>query len=38
MNKDLLKKIKIERSAYSFYHKVIDVFVKKKWRIELINK
>ena len=38
MTKDLLKKMKVERSTDTFYNKVIDGFAKKKWRIELIYK
>lgn len=38
MNKDLLKKMKIERGADIFYSKVIDEFAKKKQRIELVYK
>ena len=30
MNKDVLKKMKVERGADTFYKKVIDEFVKKK--------
>ena len=38
MNKDLLKKIKVEYSADTFYHKWINDFTKKKWGIKLIYK
>ena len=35
-NKDLLKKMKVERGTDTFYNKVIDEFAKKKGWIELI--
>ena len=37
-NKDLLKKMKTEQSADTFYNKVINEFAKKKRRIDLIYK
>ena len=30
--------MKVDHGADTFYHKVIDEFVKKKWRIKLIYK
>ena len=38
MNKDLLKKMKIEPDVYTFYNRLINEFAQKKQRIKLIYK